>query len=275
MNQDNKDAGYTAQDQMIVSAARQIKNDDIVYVGVGLPMLSAMFAKHNHAPDCVIVIQNGTVRSTLFPLPGATDTLGTQTMSDQLTSLFYVDCLAQAGFITTGFLGAGQVDRYGNLNDTAVGDYRNPVHRWPGSGGANDVMSFCKRTIVILRQSKRRFLEHVDFITCPGYLDGKPGQREEVGLPPNTGPSAVITDLGLYVFEDREMVLKSIHSGVGVTLEQAKAEISWDIKLASDFGDTEPPTNEELRVFREKVDPQGLWSAGRRRLMRDEENESR
>ena len=96
-----------------------------------------------------------------------------------------------------------------------------------------------------------------------------------MGLPPNTGPSAVITDLGLYVFEDREMVLKSIHSGVGVTLEQAKAEISWDIKLASDFGDTEPPTNEELRVFREKVDPQGLWSAGRRRLMRDEENESR
>lgn len=272
MTQEEKGAGYSATDQMVVSAARQIKDNDVVYVGVGLPMLAAILAKHSHAPNCVIVIQNGIVRSDFFPLPAGTDTLGTQRMADQLTSLFHVNCLGQAGFITAGFLGAGQIDRYGNLNDTAVGDYLNPIHRWPGSGGANDVMSFCKRTIVILRQSKRRFLEKVDFITCPGYLDGKPGRREEIGLPPNTGPSAVVTDLGIYVFENREMVLKSIHRGVGVTLEKAKAEVSWDIKLASDFGDTEPPTEEELRIFREKVDPQGLWSAGRRRMLREEED---
>lgn len=274
MTQDEKDVGYSAQDQMVISAARQIKDDDVVYVGVGLPMLSAMFAKHNNAPNCVIIIQNGTVRSTLFPLPRATDTLGTQTMSDQLTSLFYVDCLGQAGFITVGFLGAGQIDRYGNLNDTAVGDYLNPIHRWPGSGGANDVMSFCKRTIVILRQSKRRFLEKVDFITCPGYLNGKPGQREEVGLPPNTGPSAVITDLGIYGFEDSEMVLKSIHSDAGVTLEQVKAEVSWDIKVSSDLEATKPPTEEELRIFREKVDPEQQWAAGRRAMRQPEDSKS-
>lgn len=272
MTQEEKSAGYSVTDQMVISAARQIKDNDVVYVGVGLPMVAAIFAKHSHAPNCVIVIQNGIVRSDFFPLPAGTDTLGTQTMSDQLSSLSYVNYLGQAGYINKGFLGAGQIDRYGNLNDTVVGDYRNPVHRWPGSGGANDVMSFCKRTIVILRQSKRRFVEKVDFITCPGYLDGKPGRREEVGLPPNTGPSVVITDLAVYGFEDREMVLKSIHSDAGVTLEQVKAEVSWDIKVSSDLKATEPPTEEELRIFREKVDPQGFWSGGRRRMMREEED---
>ncbi len=272
MTQDKKDAGYSATDQMIVSAARQIKDNEVVYVGVGLPMLATMLAKNFHAPNCTVVIQNGTVRKSLFPLPAGTDTLGVQTMSDLLTSLFYVNCLGQAGYINTGFLGAGQVDRYGNINDTVVGDYRNPVHRWPGSGGANDVMSICKQTIIIVRQSKRRFPEKVDFITCPGYLDGKPGQREEIGLIPNTGPRAVITNLGIYVFEDREVVLKSIHSGVGVTIDQVKAEVGWDIRVASDFGDTEPPTEEELRIFREKVDPEQTWAGGRRLLAREEED---
>ncbi len=136
--------------------------------------------------------------------------------------------------------------------------YENPIHRWPGSGEVNDVMSFCKRTIVILRQSKRRFLEKVDFITCPGYLDGKPGRREEIGLLPGAGPSAVVADLGIYGFENGEMVLKSIHSDSGVTLEKVRAEISWDIRITSDLKDTEPPTEEELNIFRTKVDPQGL-----------------
>ena len=176
MNMENNNNSFDASDQMIISAARQIKDNEVVYVGVGLPMVTAMMAKHSHAPNCTIVIQNGTVRSTLFPLPAATDTLGVHKMADVLTSLFYVNCLGQAGYIDLGFLGAGQVDRYGNINSTCVGDYRNPVLRWPGSGGANDVMSICKRTVIIVRQSKRRFPEHVDFITSPGYLDGKPGR---------------------------------------------------------------------------------------------------
>jgi len=273
MTQDNNNRRYTTSDQMVISAAKQIKNNEVVYVGVGLPMVAAMFAKHTHAPDCTIVIENGTVRSNLFPLPGATDTLGTQTMSDQLTSLFYVDCLGQAGFINAGFLGAGQIDMHGNLNDTAVGDYRNPILRWPGSGGANDVISFCKRTIVILRQSKRRFLEKVDFITCPGYLDGKPGRREELGMLHDTGPVSVITDLGIYEFVDREMVLKSIHTDAGVTLDKVKAEVSWDLKVSSKLEDTVPPTEEEMRIFREKVDTQGFWVGGKRRMMRKAEDE--
>ena len=110
--------------------------------------------------------ENGIVRSNLFPIPIATDTLGSQAFADQLSGLFHVMCLGQAGHINTGFLGAGQIDRFGNLNDTCVGDYRKPIHRWPGSGGGNDIMSSCARTIVILEQDKRRFLEKVDFVTC-------------------------------------------------------------------------------------------------------------
>ena len=265
MNQDSNNGEYTAADQMVVAGAHQIRANDVVYIGLGLPFLSALLAKYTHAPGCTIIIENGIVRTTGFELPAATDTLGSQTMSDQLTGLFYISCLGQAGYISTGFIGAGQVDRYGNVNDTVVGDYHKPVHRWAGSGGANDVMSFCQRTITMLRQSKRRFPEKVDFITCPGYLDGRPGQREAAGLIPGTGPSMVITDMGCYVFEDGEMTLKSIHSGVGITLEQIKAGVDWDIRISSELEETTPPTEEELRILREKVDPKQIWVGGKRR----------
>ena len=255
MTQEKKEAGYTAQEQMAISAARHIEDNDIVYVGVGLPMGAALLAKLTHAPNCTIIIENGIVRANLFPLPRATDTLGSQAFADQLSGLAYVMCLGQAGHINTGFLGAGQVDRFGNANDTVVGDYRNPIHRWPGSGGGNDIMSFCNRTIIILEQDRRRFLEKVDFNTCPGYFDGKPGRREEIGLRPNTGPSDVITNLGEYIFEDREMVLKSVHTGVGITLEKVKAETGWDLKVASDLKDTTPPTAEEIQILRATTAP--------------------
>ena len=255
MTTEKRDPGYTSQEQMVVSAARLIRNDDVVYVGVGLPMGAGLLAKLTHAPGCTIIIENGIVRANTFPLPRATDTLGSQAFADQLAGLAYVMCLGQAGHISTGFLGAGQVDRFGNANDTVVGDYRHPIHRWPGSGGGNDIMSFCDRTIVILEQDKRRFLEKVDFNTCPGYFDGKPGRREEIGLRPNTGPTAVISDLGVYGFENREMVLKSVHTGVGVTLEKVKAETAWNLKVAGDLKDTLPPTAEELKIYREKILP--------------------
>lgn len=244
---------YTGVEQMIISAARQIKDTDTVYVGVGFPIEAAVLAKNLHAPNCTVILQNGIVRASLFKLPWTTDTMESQLSAEQLTGLLYVNCLAQAGHLTLGIMGAGNIDRYGNVNDHVVGDYYQPIHRWMGSGGANDVMSFCRQTMVILEQNKRRFPERVDFVTCPGYLDGKPGQREEIGLLPNRGPVAVITDLATYTFEDGEMTLKSVHAGCGVTLEKVKAEIGWDVKVAKDLRDTEPPTEEEMRVFREKI----------------------
>ncbi len=265
MSQNESMPKYDAADQMIVSAARQIKNYEAVYVGVGLPMVAALLAKFTHAPNCTIVIENGIIRTGEFTLPSGTDTVGTQFYADQLANLNYISYLGQAGFINLGFLGAGQIDRYGNVNDTVIGDYHNPVYRFPGSGGGNDVMSFCQRTCIIVRQSKRRFPPKVDFITCPGYLDGKPGQREALGISSGTGPAAVITDLGCYGFENGEMMLKTIHTACGVTLEKIKAEIGWDLKISSDLADTPPPTVEEIRVLREKVDPQQRWAGGKRR----------
>jgi glutaconate CoA-transferase subunit B len=253
MNKDENTKTYNAVDQMIISAARQIKNTDVVYVGVGFPIQAAVLAKNLHAPNCTVIIQNGIVRASLFRLPYTTDTMESQLLAEQLTGLFYVNCLGQAGHLTLGFMGGGQIDRYGNVNDHVVGDYYNPIHRWMGSGGANDLMSFCKRTIIILEQSKRRFPEKVDFNTCPGYFDGSPNRRKEVGLPPDNGPVAVITDLATYTFENREMTVKTIHTGCGITLEKVKAEVGWDIKVAGDLSDTEPPTDEELRVYREKI----------------------
>jgi glutaconate CoA-transferase, subunit B len=257
---------FTAVDQMVVSAARLVKNTDSIYVGVGLPMLAALLAKHHHAPDSTIVIENGTIRVTPYDLPPGTDSLGIQAMSDQLTSLFYINTLGQAGFMTMGFMGGGQVDRYGNINDTVIGDYYKPIHRWPGSGGGNDVMSFCKRTVVILRQSKRRFPEKVDFVTCPGYFDGTLNRREREGLSPGTGPVAVVTDLGIFGFDHGEMVLESYHGTCGVTLEKVKAEVSWDLKVSPNICVTEPPNEAEIKLLREKIDPRGLWAGGKRAM---------
>ncbi|MCR4394523.1 MAG: hypothetical protein NUV31_09160, partial [Dehalococcoidales bacterium] len=225
-------------------------------------------AKYTHAPHCTIAIENGIIRTTPFPLPASTDTLGSQTYADNLGGLFYINCLGQAGYIDLGFLGAGQIDRFGNINDTVIGEYYKPVYRFQGGGGANDVMSFCKRTVVVVRQSKRRFPEKVDFITCPGYLDGKPGSREKAGLPPGTGPYAVITNLGCYEFQDGEMILKSIHTGCGITLAKIKEETGWDLKISSDLKDTDPPTAEELKILHEKVDPNRIWSGGKRTILR-------
>ncbi len=262
----NRDGGFQIDpsDQMIVAAAHQIKDGEALYVGLGLPLLGALLATYTHAPRCTIAIENGIVRTSAFPLPQSTDTVGSQTGADNLGGLFYVNCLGQAGYIDMGFLGAGQIDRFGNVNDTVIGDYRDPVYRFQGGGGANDVMSFCKRTVVIVRQSRRRFPEKVDFITCPGYLDGQPSQRERVGLPSGTGPHAVITNLGCYGFVNGEMVLQTIHADCGVTLEKVKAETGWDLKVSPELRPTLPPTPDEVRILREKVDPHKIWSGGKR-----------
>ena len=246
---------YDANDQMIVSAAHLIRDNEAAYVGVGLPMVAALLAKRTHAPGCTVVIENGIVRTEEFELPAGTDTLGTQFRADKLAGLSYISYLGQAGFINLGFIGAGQIDRYGNVNDTVIGAYDNPVHRFPGSGGANDVVSFCQRTCIMLNQSRRRFPARVDFNTCPGYFDGKPGQREALGMMPGTGPVAVVSDLGCYEFENGEMVLTTVHTGCGVTLEKVKAETGWDLKVSKNLKDTVPPTAEELRILRATTAP--------------------
>jgi len=255
MTQDNSAPEFNTNEQMIVSASRLIRDKEAAYVGVGLPMIAGLLAKRTHAPGITIVIENGIVRSEAFELPAGTDTVGSQYYADKLTGLSYISYLGQAGHINLGFIGAGQIDRYGNVNDTVIGDYHDPIHRFPGSGGANDVVTFCQRTCVMLNQSKRRFPEKVEFNTCPGFFDGQPGRREELGIRPGTGPVAVVSDLGVYGFDNGEMVLETIHAGSGVTLDKVKEETGWDLKISPDLKDTVPPSAEELTLVREIMAP--------------------
>lgn len=249
------DGAFTVAEQMIVAAAREIRDGDVVYTGVGLPTVAAFLAKLSHAPGATIVFETGIIRSVPCELPFGVDTLATQARADMIADVFYVNALAQQGRMTIGFLGGGQVDRWGNVNSTAIGDYRNPALRFPGTGGGCDIGSLCANVVIVMMQKRRRFPERVDFVSSPGYLDGRPGSRERAGLPPGTGPVRVITNLAIYGFEDREVVLQSVHGAAGVTVEQVRQEVSWDLRVAPEVGETAPPTAGELRLLREVVDP--------------------
>lgn len=159
----------------------------------------------------------------------------------------------QAGYVDYGFLGAAMIDAYGNLNTTVIGDWEHPKVRLPGSGGGNDIGSLCHRTIVIMRQDKRKFVSHVDFLTTPGYLDGD-GARERVGLPTRTGPYRVITQLGQYGFDEKtkRMTLLAVHPGIA--LDDVRSNSSFEIVVPGQVGVTQAPTDEELRLLRE-IDP--------------------
>jgi glutaconate CoA-transferase subunit B len=165
---------------------------------------------------------------------------------------------AQRGFIEYGFLGGAQIDPYGNLNSTVIGDHARPKARLPGSGGANDVGSHCWRTIAIMQHDARRFVPKVDFITTPGYLTG-PGAREAAGLPPGTGPYRVVSSLALMGFDDATKRMKLLAVHPGVTVEQVIQNTGFELLLADRIEETPPPTAEELRLLREEIDPHHLY----------------
>jgi glutaconate CoA-transferase subunit B len=170
------------------------------------------------------------------------------------TSMDYVMSSAQQGYIDYGMLGAAQIDMYGNINTTVIGEFDKPKARLPGSGGAMDLGSFCWKTIVMMQQNTRRFVNRLDFLTTPGYLDG-PGKREAVGLPEGTGPYRVVTQLGVMGFEEttKRMMLLSVHPGVSV--EDVKKNSSFEIITPPQVDTTVPPTAEEIRLLREEIDP--------------------
>jgi len=164
--------------------------------------------------------------------------------------------MAQAGYIDYGFLGAAQIDIHGNINTTVIGPYEHPKVRLPGSGGANDVGTLSNKTIIIMRQDKYRFVKKLDFLTTPGYLDGY-DSREKTGLPKDSGPYRIITQLGVYGFEkdSKKMSLISVHPGV--TIEQIKNNSSFEIIIPEKVTITQPPTDKELRILK-KIDPAGM-----------------
>lgn len=249
---------YKRTELMAICAAREIRDGEIAFIGTGLPMLGGMLAKSTHAPNCVMVFESGVVdaRPTRTPWSiGDACLVPGSVMLGGLVEVFGL--LLQSGYVDVGFIGAAQIDRFGNLNSTVIGDYRQPKVRLPGSGGANDIGSLAKRTIVMMKQDARRFVEKLDYMTTPGYMDG-PGGRERAGLP-RGGPSAVITDLGIYRFDEatKEMYLASHHPEVSI--DEVRRNVSWDLRIAPEVRETRSPTKRELRVLRTKCDPEGIF----------------
>ena len=250
--------GYKRTELMAICAAREIRDGEIAFIGTGLPMLGGMLAKHTHAPKCIMIFESGVVdaRPKRTPLSiGDACLVPGSVMLCGLTEVFGL--LMQPGYVDVGYIGGAQIDKFGNLNTTVIGDYHHPKVRLPGSGGANDIGSLAKRTIIMMKQDRLKFAAKVDYVTTPGYLDG-PGGRERVGLP-RGGPSCVISDMGVYRFDPvtKEMFLDSFHPGLNV--EEIRKNVSWDLKVAPKVRRTKPPTKRELQVLRTKCDPEGIF----------------
>ena len=247
---------YTLAQLLSCVAARLLEDQRSVFVGTGLPMIAAMLAQRSHAPNLLLVFEAGGVGPRVPQLPISVGDSRTYYQAVSATSMHDVMSAGQAGYIDYGFLGAAMMDAHGNINTTVIGDWSNPKARLPGSGGANDIGSFCWRTIYIMRnQSTRTFVKQLDYLTTPGYLSG-PGNREKAGLPAGGGPYRVITQLGVYGFDEScRLTLLSLHPGVSV--EDVRANSEFDIHIADGLGETQPPTAEECRILGE-IDPSGL-----------------
>jgi glutaconate CoA-transferase subunit B len=247
---------FKQSELMACAAARLLEDRKSVLVGTGLPVIAAMLAQRTHAPRLLIIFEAGGIGPQIPILPISVGQSHTFYRASAASSMHDVMSACQAGYVDFGFLGGAMIDRYGNLNTTVIGEWEHPSVRLPGSGGANDVGSLCQRTIILIRQDPRRFVERVSFITTPGYLDG-PGARERAGLPAGSGPYRVITQLGVYGFdmESKQMQLQAVHPGV--TLDEVQANSSFEILIPAMVEMTPPPTEEERRLLRE-IDPAGI-----------------
>jgi glutaconate CoA-transferase subunit B len=256
-------AGYNAMELMICCAARLLEDGRTVAVGTGVPCAAAMLAQRTAAPNLVIFFEAGGVAPQLPTMPISVGDSRTFFRGLMATSMADVMETCQRGMMDYTFLGGAQIDSYGNLNSTMIGtDYARPRVRLPGSGGANDLASLCWRILVVTNHDRRRFVEKLDFLTTAGYLSGA-GAREAAGLPPGTGPYRVITDLGVlgYAEDTRRMQVLSLHPGI--TLEQVQANTGFELGIAESLETTPPPTEAELLILREEVDPFG-YVIGRR-----------
>jgi glutaconate CoA-transferase subunit B len=250
-------ADYTTQELMVSRAAKELKNSDVVFVGIGVPSLAVNLAYRMHAPGLCMIYESGAVGCVPKRLPISIGDPCLVTGSLAVVPMLDVfNLYLQRGLIDVGFLGGAQVDRFGNINSTVIGDYRKPKVRLPGSGGACEIAALAKRVVITIGNSKRTMPERVDFITSPGYLGGG-REREALGL--KGGPELVITDMGVYRFDpvSHELVLTSIHPGI--TVEKVRENIGWNVKVASDLTETPPPNPEEIRIIRQELDPQGIF----------------
>ncbi len=249
---------YTPSEMMIVAAARALAGVRTVFVGVGLPNSACNLARRTVAPDLELIYESGVYGARPARLPLS---IGDPTLISGATSVCSMADLfglyLQGGLVEVAFLGGAQIDRFGNLNTTVIGDWQHPKVRLPGSGGACEIAINAQRVFVIMRLRRRAFVERPDFITSPGHLGGN-GERVLLGLP-GGGPQLVVTDRCVFRFDEvtGEMALSSLHPGV--ELAEVQAEVGWELRVVPELRETEPPADEELRLLREELDPQGLY----------------
>jgi glutaconate CoA-transferase, subunit B len=253
---------YSKSEMMIVAAARELAGQHVCFVGVGLPNIAVNLAQRTVAPDLELVYEAGVFGARPARLPLSIGDPTIVTGSTAVTSMFELfSFYLQGGLIDVGFLGAAQIDRFGNLNSTVIGEYENPTTRLPGSGGACEIAINARQVFVIMRQSSRSFVERIDFRTSPGNLGGAE-QSERIRRAQGwlgRGPSVVVTDLGVWHFDGSgEMRLDAVHPGVAI--DEIRATVDWDPKVAGAVGETPPPTSEELRLIREELDPGGAYA---------------
>jgi len=248
---------YNPTELMACVASRVLEEGRSVFVGTGLPIIASMLAQRLHAPNLLIVFEAGGIGPRIPTIPISVGDSRTFHRGVMAASMDYVMSCAQLGLIDYGFLGAAQIDPYGNLNTTVIGAHESPRVRLPGSGGANDVGSLCHRTIILMRHDRRRFVEELDFLTTPGYLAG-PGAREAAGLPADSGPYLVISQLGVMGFDDETKRMKLISVHPGVKVEDVVENTGFDMVIPEEVSTTEPPSETELRLLRDEIDPQGI-----------------
>lgn len=251
---------YTMQELMVVAGSREIRDDDVVFVGMRLPLLAFQLAKSTHAPHAIGIFENGILRDN--PAGDVLYTMGDSPNTEGAiwtTSMMDIMSLLQSGRVTLGFIGGAEMDRFGNLNTTYIGGRENVQIRLPGSGGGSDIASLSKRLVILMNHEKRRFLEKVSYVTSPGFGSGG-DWRERNGLR-GGGPCAVITTRGILRFDSntKEMVLDSVHPGIAV--EEVLKNTGWDLRLVAKIEKTRLPTRSELRIIR-KYDPRGFWTRG-------------
>jgi glutaconate CoA-transferase, subunit B len=239
---------YSLNELLIIAVSREIQNDENVILGVGLPVTAGAVAKALHAPEANLMMESGVIGfEPLVPLNSISDVMGIRGFSYS-TDLYSAFTMTYRGFVDVCFLGVAQIDKYGNLNTTAIGDYYNPEIRLPGSGGAADFISYSKRAVLTMRGGE--FVDKLDYFTSPGYLDGG-DSREKSGLfLPGSGPTKLITQKGIFRFEteSKELYLSQLHPGVSI--EEVKTDIPWDLKVADKLLTTLPPTDEEINFIR-------------------------
>lgn len=251
---------YTNKEMQVVMIARQIKDGQKVIVGTGLPLVGASLAKQTYAPNCCLLVESGMIDGCPVEAPTSVADLrfsnGASTLGETFRYFGMQNNNLRKPMIDLGFLGGAQVDPYGNLNSTSIGDYKHPTARFSGSGGANGIATYVN-TILMMQHQKRRFVENVDYLTSPGWIDGLDGRRKR-GLPEDRGPQAVITNLGLMRFDEKTKRMYVAEIFPGITPQNIQENTGFEIDVSRAV-EAQPPERECLEILRNQIDPSRIY----------------